>query len=84
MTLILYRDQAATYRNVPPHQLEQQAGAEADLGQHSESTPKNSPSQPKGSPAAPKKMVYSNKLKKNIYLVLSVNTIRKHNYCRLA
>ena len=67
MTLILYRDQAATYRNVPPHQPEQQAGAEADLGQHSESTPKNSPSQPKGSPAAPKKMVYSNKLKK-IYI----------------
>ena len=81
MTLKLYRDQAATYRNVPPHQLEQQAGAEADLGQHSERTAHHSQ---RAAQQLQKRWYIQTNKKKNIYLVLSVNTIRKHNYCRLA
>ena len=64
MTLKLYRDQAATYRNVPPHQLEQQAGAEADLGQHSEEQPITA----KGQPSSSKKDGIFKQIKKNIYI----------------
>ena len=57
---MLYRDQAATFLTVLPHQPEHKAGAEADLGtpkaaDPSSGTSKNCPSQPKEKPSSSNK-----------------------------